>query len=522
MNNHQRPDPLDQASEFWGTIVLHRWGILFVSVALATVAIVVIALLPDYYVAGTTVLFDPQRLPEQYIAPTVTADPAQRLSTLTQQVLSVGRLQQISQQLHLVSDPRKVSQQEVVAQMSKNITIDMKPNSDRDMSAFVISYTGQDPQLVAGVANSLAQSFIDWDVANREQQAASTTQFMTAQLEEAKQTLDGEEAKVRDYKENHAGELPEQLQSNMQALNLLHVSLQTNREELDRLEQEKAMNSVPEAASPANGALSEHDRLENEQRTLKTEVANLRAQYTEQYPDVVATKNRLDAVTKLLSRTDAGTSSHGVSPSIARAEMIQREIERLQEEQKQLIRRMDRYQSKVDAEPLRGQEFDSLSRNYNNARAQYEGLLDKKFHAEMAMNLQRKQNASRFTVDPAEVPEKPIKPNRLLLLAMALPLCVLIPAGIAVGAAEIRGTVNSERILRSLAPSARVLGHIPLIDTPVDLRKRRRLAMLSILSSLTCCAAVALFLWGGTADHMRRNHAHRFVPTNPTAKLLPQ
>ena len=139
------------------------------------------------------------------------------------------------------------------------------------------------------------------------------------------------------------------------------------------------------------------------------------------------------------------------------------------------------------------------------------------------MDLERQQKSSRFTVDPAQVPEKPIKPNRLLLLAMALPLCGLIPTGLAVAASELRGTVNSERTLRSLLPdAARVVGHIPLIETPSGLRKRRRLAMMSILGSLTCCGLVAAFLWGGTAAHIRRNHAHQFTPTNPNAKLLPQ
>jgi polysaccharide chain length determinant protein (PEP-CTERM system associated) len=507
MNHHQHPDPLNQAREFWGTIALHRWGILLATVVLAALAIVVISLMPDSYVASTTVLFDPQKLPERYVAPTVTADPAQRLNTLTQEVLSAGRLQEISQQLHLSADPGKTSQQ-IVNQMRKDITVEMKPNSEREISAFVISYTGQAPQLVAAVANRLAQSFIDWDLANREQQAASTTEFMARQLQDAKLALDKEQAAMDEYKHKHSGQLPEQLSSNMQALSQFHVALQANGESLDRLEQERTMlTAVPESARPVAANPSERDRLEAERRTLQAELAQLRSQYTEQYPDVVTARDRLAALTKQLSRTEPGAPSIEVSSAAVRLQIIARETERLQEEKQRLVQRIDRYQAQVDATAVRGQEIEYLNRNYTSARDQYEGLLDKKLHAEMAMELERQQKAGRFTVDPAQVPERPIKPNRLLLLAMALPFCGLFPAGMAVAAAEVRGTVNSERTLRSLLPdAAHVVGHIPMIETPLRLRKRRRFAMLSILGSLTCCAAVAAFLLGGTAAHMRRNH----------------
>ena len=519
MNHQNRPDTLSQAREYWATIVLHRWGILLMTVILVAICVVVIALIPDSFTASTSVVFDPQKLPEKYVAPTVTADPSQRLTTLTQEVLGAGRLQQIGQDMHLYADSR-MSQQEIVSQMRKDIQIEMKPSSDHEMSAFVITYTGPDPQLVATVANRLAQSFIDWDLANREQQAASTKEFMSSQLQDAKQALDNEEAKINEYKKQHSGELPEQLQSNMQALATLHVALQANRESLERLEQEKTMlTALPESSRLMPSAPTDRDRLEAERRTLQAELTQLRAQYTEQYPDVTIAKDRLEAVTRQLSRIES-TSSTTASSAELRLELLKHETDRLQEEQTRLLQKINKYQAQVDATALRGQEAEFLSRNYTSAREQYEGLLDKKFHAEMAMDLEHQQKASRFTVDPAQVPEKPIRPNRMLLLAVALPFCLFIPTGISVSVAEMRGTVNSERMLRSVLPdAARVLGQIPMIETALGVRRQRRMAMLSILGSFLCCLLVAIFLWGGTAAHMRRNHAHQFTPANPNAKL---
>jgi succinoglycan biosynthesis transport protein ExoP len=526
MNNQYRPDPLQRGKEFWTTVVLHWKGILFVSVILSAIAVVAIALLPDTYSASTTVLFDPQKLPEQYVAPTVNADPSQQLNTLTQEVLSAGRLQQIVQQAHL-SDGSKASEQQVLAEMRKSILIDMKQGSgpSRDLTAFVITYTSDDAQQTAAVVNQLAQSFIEWDLANRELQAANTAKFMAGQLQEVKQSMDLEEAKLRDYKLQHSGTLPEQLQTNIQELALARTALQNNHESLTRLEEEKAtLIAAPNGGHSATGTgqPSERDRLETERRTLQAELTSLRAQYTEQYPDVVTTKARLEDVTNQLNRLDSSAPS-ATSSTQVRLQAIQRQSDELLQEGKQLQRRIDKYQALVDTAPLRAEEFDDLNRNYNNVRDQYEGLLDKKFRAELAMDLEHQQKSSRFTVDPAQVPERPVKPNRSLLLALVLPVCLLIPTGISIASAELRGTVNSKQALRALLPdTARVLGDIPIIETPVDRRKRLRLAMLSILGSFLCCIAVASFLWGGTAAHARRKYAHHYAPVSPNAQLAPQ
>jgi uncharacterized protein involved in exopolysaccharide biosynthesis len=211
---------------------------------------------------------------------------------------------------------------------------------------------------------------------------------------------------------------------------------------------------------------------------------------------VIATKDRLEGVTKQLRTLLPGTASGEVSSTAVRLQIIEREMERLQEEQKKFVSQIDAYQARVEATPMRQQEIEDLSRDYANVKEQYQSLLDRRFHAGIAMDLERKQKAERFILDPARVPEKPVKPNRLLLIAIVLPFCFLIPAGTAIFAGEVRGTVNSERELPLLLPNtALVIGRIPIIETPSYNRRRWRTALLSIAGSLTCCGVVAVFLW---------------------------
>src|ERR1700760_2693336 len=74
---------------------LHGRSVFLASLFMAITGIVVISVIPDKYEASTTILVDPQKIPERYVASTVTSDPNAHLNTLQQQVLSDSRLQEI-------------------------------------------------------------------------------------------------------------------------------------------------------------------------------------------------------------------------------------------------------------------------------------------------------------------------------------------------------------------------------------------------------------------------------------------
>src|SRR5207245_5878322 len=111
------------------------------------------------------------------------------------------------------------------------------------LSAFTIEYEGHQREQVAQVANQLAASFIEWNVKSREQQSQDTTEFLDAQLKEAKQNLEQQEARLSAFKMRHLGEMPEQQPANMQALTQLQGQFQANADTLNRLEVERTLLS---------------------------------------------------------------------------------------------------------------------------------------------------------------------------------------------------------------------------------------------------------------------------------------
>ena len=145
---------------------------------------------------------------------------------------------------------------------------------DRDVNvrvergdAFRVSYVAGDPRTAQKVAERLGSLFIDENLRDREALAEQTSQFLEGQLEDARRRLLDHEKKLEDYRRLHAGELPTQLQGNLQAIQNAEMQLQSLTEGMNRdrerrllLERQladiEATDSIPVAA-PAPATVSD-------------------------------------------------------------------------------------------------------------------------------------------------------------------------------------------------------------------------------------------------------------------------
>lgn len=210
MNEETANPIMDQLKVLWSSVRHYRGWVFLGTIFLSLAGFTFIFLLPDQYKATTTILVDPQEVPEKYVSPTVSSDPGQRLNTISDQVLSSTRLQQLIDEMHLYPGLRgRLSRDEIIEVMRKDLTVKVKQGSSSGLSSFTIEYEGGDPQEVAQVANQLAASFIEWNLKSREQQAENTTAFLASQLKDAKQNLEAQEQKVSAFKMQHLGEMPE-------------------------------------------------------------------------------------------------------------------------------------------------------------------------------------------------------------------------------------------------------------------------------------------------------------------------
>src|SRR6185436_13051661 len=87
----------------------------------------VISFLPNVYRSTATVLVDRQQVPEAFVRSTVTSALETRLHTISQEVLSRSRLEELLDRFGLYADLKKrVSGEEVIERMRRDIQLELK------------------------------------------------------------------------------------------------------------------------------------------------------------------------------------------------------------------------------------------------------------------------------------------------------------------------------------------------------------------------------------------------------------
>jgi uncharacterized protein involved in exopolysaccharide biosynthesis len=342
--------------------------------------------------------------------------------------------------------------------MRKQIKIQTNHAGGGGASAFTLTFTGDNPRLVAAVANELANSFILKNLSNRQQQVQGTTDFLSGELETARSGLESQETQLRIYRMSHLGQMPEQMSANLQAVGQLQVQYQATSDKLAQLEEQKLLiESTPGAdlTIRSSGTPLPVSMLRSNLLQEESQLSMLLTHMTAAHPDVVACEARIAELKRQLGTLPGEEKS--VQPGRvvdARIQVLDKERERLLGEQSAIKERLNSYQAKVDAVPLRQEQLSSLTRDYETAREHYRSLLEKHYSAQMASELESKQDADRFEVlDPATSPDHPTAPNRRLLCALSVFFALIGGLVAAFCREQIDNSIKSDVDLLEILPA---------------------------------------------------------------------
>jgi len=487
----------------------HRW-LLIVPLCLAlAIGIVLAFVLPKIYEASTLIFVRPQKVSSSYVQSIVETDIEARINTISQQILSRTNLEKIINQFNMFMAPGQedMFMEDKVTDLRERISIDLQKRRRRgETDAFSISFSGQDPELIPRIVNGLSALFIDENLRVREAQAAGTSEFLEQQLETMRKRLVTVEQNLRGYRKVHMGELPEQLESNLRALDRLQMQLNERQESLrsakDRLvilnNQIKAGNDMMRQGETITVTEESGEALTLAQ--MKQQLMNLQASYTDRHPDVIRLKSRIaEMEAKINSGEIAGTQSTSVQPPGSRnnnytANMMRSrteitlEMRNLNGNIAKISREIKEYQNRVENTPKREEELLSLQRDYNNIQESYNSLLNRLLEAQIAVNMEKKQKGEQFQiVDRARVPQNPVSPDmkRLFLITIAL--------GLGLGGGLIflidffdSSFKRSEDIEKNLGIT--VLATIPKIYQTRDIRRKKmRKVMTAFSLFVTAC-----------------------------------
>ncbi len=453
------------------------WFVIIPFILIFAGACLFVLVTPKQYKAGTLVLVSPQRVPEAFVQATVTSKVEERLQSISQEVMSRTRLEQIITKYNLYEKQRNsLSKEELVDLMRRNIKVELPTKKD-DKGYFTVSFIGSDPQVVTSVANQLASLFIEENLKIREQQAVGTTEFLASELAAAKEKLDKMEEAVTRYKRQYMGQLPEQQDTNIRVLEQLQTQNQRLGESLraaqDRklfIQKQMADMEMPSAAAILpDGKTTVQTGIggtyESQKDKLTRELEDLRLKYTENHPDVVATKKRLANLEKNKNSYDAGFRTDPRYKEMKnQLALTDLEIKRLQDESASLSGQINKYLARIEQTPVREQDMAGLMREYQSTKAAYETLLKKNQEAQQAENLEKRQKGEQFrVVDPARLPEKPFSPD----IPKTLLIGLLAALGCGLAAAFLREQMDRSFHDASdveIALGLKVLATIPKIE----------------------------------------------------------
>jgi len=466
--------------------------------------------LPDVYESSTLILITPQKLPSSYVNSTVTMTIQERIYSITQEILSRTSMEEIVKRFGLYPSAGGGSSVEGrVKKLRKNIQIENpRMSRGRVKNSFRLSFKSGSAKKAQQVAGALTSVFIEENLKMREQRAVGTTAFIKAEGDRLKKEVEEQEARVNIYKSKYQYELPEQLQANLSTLEQLGIELQSNLLRLSALEDRKANlekqlvdeEKLGKQISSAQG-VGKEDLLPREERVerMKTELDSLLSRYSDKHPDVIDLQREIQALEAegLTEEAESGESDSRAIPRKRSAVflMLSRqvadlntEIRSVQSNNNVLKKRITSYQARIENTPLRSIELSKITRTYDITLSKYQDLLGKLLDSQLSENMEKKQKAEQFQmIDTANLPEEPVRPNRLLILLMGLVVSLGVGLGLAFLLENLNNSFKSGDDLSDYA-NIPLLASIPLITTRATVLHRRRQQALLVLGSVVSLA----------------------------------
>ncbi len=414
-------------------IFRYKWLIICLLAASLTIGIVKTLIAPRIYQASTMILVQPQTVPTDYVRAVVSIGIEERISTISQQIMSRTNLEKIINQFRLYNNKESMYLEDKIENLRRRINVTITHSRRRQGSeTFAIQFQGNQPDRVMQITNTLASYFMDENLRIREVQVIGTSEFLDEELEKIKTTLELQERNLAKYRSDHVGGLPSELESNLRTLDRLQTQLTDSQAALRDARnteisfQQQIIRQKELAAQTTGQALdgsgSGTRRLlgrttdRNELSRQKEELSSLLLKYTEKHPDVVKLQVTIKKLEKKIENSSGEEELLNTDPEVIELELQHKQVVNLivglNADIRILRERMMSHEKLVEQTPKREQELQKLLRDYDSIQNSYTSLLDRRLEAELSVNMEKKQKGEQFRVlDYAVRPEKPISPD---------------------------------------------------------------------------------------------------------------
>ncbi len=403
--------------------------------------------------------------------------------------------------------------------------------------AFTVSYDSTSREMAQKVANEIVSLYLNENLKSRAESANDASGFLTEEVKKLREHIEGVEAKLAMFKERNANRLPDLAQLNFQLMDRTDrdlidakLALRSLRERKSYLESQLLMISQDASVYTDNGerilgpsdrlkqlqvkylrmvsiygkdhpdlirtskeieslkneagATENSDELRQREATVSEQLNEERRKYTPGHPEVKRLESELVQLEKALKDSAAIASpaaplnEKSSNPAYiqikSQLESANVELEVAEKRDQALREKLTEYESHMKQMPQVEREYRELIRDYENSSASFKELKKKQTEAQLSQMMESERKGERFTlVEPPQLPENPIKPNRLSILVLG----VIFSIAGGVGTAAVSGSVDTAVYGTGallVATGIRALVAIPCIETEAEIKNRKR------------------------------------------------
>ena len=501
-----------------------RWIGLATAWIAAIVAVAIVYKIPEKYEASARVYVDTESLLRPLLAGlAIQPNLDQQVALMSRTLISRPNVEKLIRMADL--DLRTTSaadRDELIDRVTK--TIRLEGNVTQNL--YVLSYRDQNPGLAKKVVQSLLTIFVESSLGDKRQDTQTAVKFLDDQIRSYQKNLQLAEDRIKDFKLKYMG-VTSGIQGEDYFTRVAALSQQIDAAKLDLTSAEQARDSykhelaggdMPDllAQAPGAGKIDESvPDVDARLESLHKDLDSLLRKYTEQHPDVVATRRLITALEKqrdeiLDKRRKAAQEAAAKGPtrpvenpvtqqmkiSLADAEAAvasaRAKLAGL-ESQERALKAQARLVPQAEA------EYAQLTRDYDVQKKTYESLLARRESATMGKDVQDTGGAQFRVIDPPRVSPQPVAPNRLALLGIAFVFAIGLGVFASLAASQLMPTFHEARTLREVSRRP-ILGMVSMLPSEALHKIRRRNSWLfasgigGLLATFSAVFALALLI----------------------------
>jgi len=452
------------AGEFIKMLKRRKWFI-FLPVITMTAAIgYVVYKLPSVYESKTLLTVKPPQISDKVVQPLSDEDLSQRLQTINQEVLSRSSLEPMITKYNLFELERNsgMDMALIVDKMRKNIVVEPEKTDNEKLAAFRISYRDRKPEATRNVTSELAAKYVNAQVLASTQSAENTKEFLQKENDSAKGELNQIEQERLKIMMQNVDTLPESSQGLIAQLDGLRKREDSITKEKETLSSEKGRlndqissnnrqmrliedygeKETQDAAKQASQIedTPAYAQLINKRAELSAQLDKLLKVFKEKHPDVIAKKDEISRINQEIEELKKNIDKRVTVASQAssrKSELQKKNLELENQRIQSQISQIDQQiqfkdqeltqnagqisilEQKINQIPNVKVALEGINSQYQSAKQKYDDLSKKMNDASLQVN--RESNAQGETIrvqDPANLPESPVAPKRLMLTGL--------------------------------------------------------------------------------------------------------